>query len=112
MKSSYNMGAGVGERMQYLAHKYNDTTIRFILRYPGLLSSEILCIAADAVINKVDVLHSSFIANSQTCHWRVNADYQISDYFSVLERDGDPVKVASGLESVIWWWTAVTVSIC
>lgn len=97
MKSSYNMGAGVGERMQYLAHKYNDTTIRFILRYPGLLSSEILCIAADAVINKVDVLHSSFIANSQTCHWRVNADYQISDYFSVLECDGDPVKVACGL---------------
>lgn len=34
-----------------------------------------------AVIEEVDVLHSSFIASSQSCHWRVNADYQVSDYF-------------------------------
>ena len=97
MKSSHNMNAGVGERMQYLAHKYNDTTIRFILHYPGFLSPDILCAATAAVIEEVDVLHASFIANSQSCHWRVNADYQVSDYFSILECDGDPVKVACGL---------------
>lgn len=97
MKSSHNMGAGVGERMQYLAHKFNDTTIRFILHYPGFLNPDILCDAVKAVIGDVDVLHASFIANSQSCHWRVNTDYQVSDYFSILECDGDPVKVACGL---------------
>ena len=42
MKSSHNINAGVGERMQYLAHNYNDTTIRFVLHYPGFLNSDIL----------------------------------------------------------------------
>ena len=97
MKASHNINAGVGERMQYLAHKYNDTTIRFILHYPGFLSPDILCAATAAVIEEVDVLHASFIANSQSCHWRVNADYKVSDYFSILECDGDPVKIACGL---------------
>lgn len=49
------------------------------------------------VIGDVDVLHSSFVANSQTCHWRVNPNYQVCDYFSILECDGDPVKAACGL---------------
>ena len=97
MKASHNINAGAGERMQYLAHRYNDTTIRFILHYPGFLDPDILCAAAKAVIGDVDVLHASFIANSQTCHWRVNTNYQTSDYFSLLECDGDPVKVACAL---------------
>lgn len=97
MKSLTNISAGVGERMQYLAHKYNDTTIRFILHYPGFLNPDILCSAAKAVVGDVDVLHSSFIANSQSCHWRVNPNYHISDYFSMMECDGDPMKVACSL---------------
>ena len=89
--------AGVGDRMQYLAHKYNDTTVRFILHYPGFLNPDILCAATKAVIGDVDVLHSSFIANSQTCHWRVNRDYPACDFFALVECDGDPMKVASHL---------------
>ena len=89
--------AGVGERMQYLAHKYNDTSIRFILHYPGFLDPDILCAATKAVIDSVDVLHASFISNSQTCHWRVNEQYSVSDFFSLAECDGDPVKMASHL---------------
>lgn len=89
--------AGAGERMQYLAHKYNDTTIRFVLHYPGFLNPDILCAATNAVLEDVDVLHSSFISNSQTCHWRVNKNYIMSDFFALIECDGDPIKVASHL---------------
>ena len=89
--------AGAGERMQYLAHKYNDTSIRFILRYPGFLDPDLLCAATKAVIDSVDVLHASFISNSQTCHWRVNEEYPVSDFFALAECDGDPVKMASYL---------------
>lgn len=94
---SNRISAGAGERVQYLAHKYNDTTIRFVLRYPGFLDPDILCAATGAVIGNVDVLHSSFVANSQTCHWRVNKDYPMSDYFAVAQCDGDPMKVAAYL---------------
>lgn len=32
--------AGTGEKMQYLAHRFNDHTIRFVLRYPGRIDAE------------------------------------------------------------------------
>lgn len=86
--------AGAGERTQYLAHKYNDTTIRFILHYPGILKSDILCAATKNVIEGIDVLHSSFITNSHNCHWRVNVKYQVADFFALVECDGNPMKVA------------------
>ena len=89
--------AGAGERMQYLAHKYNDTSIRFVLHYPGLLDPEMLCAATKAVIDSVDVLHASFIANSQTCHWCVHDAYSVCDYFAFAQCDGDPMKMASYL---------------
>jgi len=88
------ISADVGECMQYLAHKYNDTTIRFILKYPGPLDPNILCSAAQAVIGNVDVLHASFIAKTNSAHWRVNAEYDVSDYFSLVDCDGDPAKYA------------------
>lgn len=89
--------AGVGERMQYIAHKYNDTTIRFILYYPGMLCAETLCAATKAVIDRVDVLHASFVPKSRTSHWRIHNDYTPADYFSVVECEGNPVKPAQGL---------------
>lgn len=86
--------AGVGERMQHLSHKYNDTTIRFILHYPGFLDPDTLCAATRAVIDKVNILHASFVANSHNCHWKVNTKYQTADFFSLAECDGNPMKVA------------------
>ena len=91
------VSAGVGERMQYIAHKYNDTTIRFILHYPGMLDENILCDAIKAVIDSVDVLHASFIARNRTSHWTIHANYRVSDYFTFVECDGDPMKPAQGI---------------
>ena len=83
--------------MQYIAHKYNDTTIRFILKYPGVLDPDLLCAAARAVIESVDVLHASFVPRSQTSHWRLQTKYQTADFFSLAACDGDPVKPAMGI---------------
>ncbi len=96
---THRISAGAGERMQYLAHKFNDTTIRFVLHYPGHPDADTLCAAADSVIGSVDVLHASFISNSQTCHWRVNAGYPPSAFFALVECDGDPMKVAARLST-------------
>jgi len=87
----------VGERMQYIAHKFNDTTIRFILKYPGLLSPETLCAATGAVVGSVDVLHSSFVAGKTSVHWQVNSDYDAPDYFSFVSCCGDPVAYAKNI---------------
>ncbi len=96
------ISAGVGERVQYIAHKYNDTTIRFLLHYPGMLCPDTLCAATKAVIDSVDVLHASFIAKSRTSHWKVHTEYNAEDYFAVMECDGNPMKPAQSiaLESI------------
>ena len=91
------ISAGAGERMQHLTHKFNDTTIRFVLHYPGILNSDTLCKATRAVIEKIDILHSSFIVNSQSCHWKVNARYHTADFFALVECEGNPMKVATSL---------------
>lgn len=91
------IAAGVGERMQYIAHKYNDTTIRFLLHYPGKLDPDILCAAAAAVIQSVDVLHASYVSKNRTSHWRVHDKYAAADFFSAAECDGDPMKPARSI---------------
>lgn len=93
----HNIPAGVGERMQYIAHKYNDTTIRFVLKYPIRLNPETLLAATAAVIREVDVLHASFVPKSRTSHWHIHSNFQPSDYFSLMECDGDPIKPAESV---------------
>lgn len=93
----HTISAGVGERMQYITHRYNDTTIRFILKYPGVLDPNTLCAATQAVIGSVDVLHASFIAKTNSAHWRVNTEYEVLDYFALVDCDGDPLKPARSI---------------
>ena len=31
--------AGAGEKTQYIVHEFNDNTIRFVLRYPGIVEA-------------------------------------------------------------------------
>lgn len=62
MEHSEYFVAGTGEKTQYLVHDFNDNTIRFILHYPGRPDSAVLRLAVKAVIDRVDVLHSSFFA--------------------------------------------------
>jgi len=94
MKSINYVPAGVGERMQYLTHKYNDTTIRFLLRYPGHPNPELLCAATEAVIRSVDILHASYVPKSRGSHWRVSEKFDCADYFALAHCDGNPMKPA------------------
>ncbi len=85
--------AGAGEKMQYLAHEFNDNTIRFVLRYPGRIDEKILSQAVRAVVGSVDVLHASFIARHTSAYWRVNDDCREADYFTYIE-SADPAGAA------------------
>jgi len=86
--------AGGGERGQYLTHKGNDTTIRFLLRYPGQIDPLILRSAVKTLVESVDVLHASFFTDPNTAYWSVQSDVEQTRYFRYLFVDGDPVAVA------------------
>ena len=89
--------AGGGERFQYLTHKGNDTTIRFLLRYPGLLDAEILCAAVNRIVESVDILHSTFFTDPNLAYWKVNPDLEEHHYFRHTQTAGDPMVTARSL---------------
>ncbi|MBR3949855.1 MAG: hypothetical protein IKJ84_04190 [Oscillospiraceae bacterium] len=91
------MFAGGGERGQYLTHKGNDTTIRFVLKYPGRIDPDILRQAVKAIVESVDILHSTFFVDPNAAYWRVNGEMDDNNYFRCIRTDGDPMVTARSL---------------
>lgn len=89
--------AGSGEKIQYLAHDFNDNTIRFILHYPGIVDADILCAAAKELVGCVDILHASFFTDKIGAYWHVNKEYEESSFFQFVETEGDPAVTAYSL---------------
>ena len=89
--------AGGGERAQYLTHSGNDTTIRFVLNYPGLIDPDVMRAAAKAVVESVDILHSTFFTDAHAAYWRVNKDVEEHNYFHYIRTEGDPAVTAESL---------------
>ena len=95
------MLAGAGEKMQYLAHEFNDNTIRFVLRYPGRVRGDVLMRAVGTVVERIDVLHASFIARHTTALWHVNREITPGDYFTCVEaQDSADVAVQAALTGI------------
>lgn len=91
MKAS--IPAGTGEKMQFIVHPFNDNTIRFVLRYPGRLESDVLREATLALASSVEVLHASFTADSLRARWQINS-LRAEDCFSCVRVQGDPAEAA------------------
>lgn len=89
--------AGAGEKFQYLVHEYNDNTVRFVLRYPGLLDPDILCAATKAIIDRVDILHGSFYNDALNAYWMIHGEYDESSFFQYIRTEGDPFVTAQSL---------------
>ena len=60
--------AGSGERGQYLTHKANDTIIHFVLNYPEIVDADVLRAATKALVESVDVLHSTFFVDPNVAY--------------------------------------------
>ena len=97
MGKSKVIKAGAGEKFQYLAHDYNDNTIRFLLRYPGLVDPDTLCAATNAVIQGADILHGSFFNDPVSAYWMIHGEYDESSYFQYIRVTGDPMVTAESL---------------
>ena len=89
--------AGGGERAQYLTHSGNDTTIRFVLNYPGIIDPDVLRKAVKALVESVDVLHSTFFTDANAAYWKVNKDVEEHNYFHYIRTEGDPAVTAESL---------------
>ncbi len=97
MGRSKSQLAGTGEKVQYMVHNYNDNTVRFVLHYPGIVDADILCAATNDLIERIDVLHATFLAGKVKARWRVNETYDDSSYFQYIEVEDNPLVTAYSL---------------
>ena len=86
--------AGPSERQQYLTHDYNDSTIRFVLNYPGRIDPAVMQEAVKAIVESVDILHGTFFVDSVSAYWKLNEDVDPIHYFHYIRCDGDPAETA------------------
>jgi len=86
--------AGASERQQFLAHAFNDNTIRFTLHYPGLIDPEILAKATETVIHSVDVLHGSFSVGKVHAWWHIHDRLDRAAYFHHISLSGGLTEAA------------------
>ncbi len=85
--------AGVGEKIQYLVHELNDNTVRFALHYPCDILPEIMEQAVLTIVNRVDVLHSSFLPGKLEAFWIVNEQIRGEDCFCFMKAKGDMTQL-------------------
>lgn len=86
--------AEVGDQTQYLTRKFNDSTIRFILKYPGLLDGHLLSKAARILVQRLAILHSSFHADLLGTCWITRKDYETDSLTVIEEIQGDVMDAA------------------
>lgn len=88
--------AEVGEKTQYLVHEYNDNMVRFLLHYPGMVDAQILRKAIRTIVDRVEVLHSSFFTDAIKAYWQVNENYADADFFLYEKMDGNITAATEG----------------
>lgn len=86
--------ANAGDIVQYLEQDYNDSTIRFVVCYPGRIASDILRSAVKKVVEAVDILHASFVVTDAESCWMIHDDYEEKDYFQVVDTNDDVLETA------------------
>ncbi len=70
--------AASGEKLQYMSHTMNDSSVRFLLHYPGRVELPVLRRALRHLVDRVFVLHSSFTPADDP-YWVVNDGYTNAD---------------------------------
>ena len=85
--------AEMWDRMQFLFRNYYDRMIHFYLKFQSPLDFKALSKAYKYIVDRVGVLHSSFVNNPITPLWKVNYDYSEEDII-VFKQSDDPQKDA------------------
>lgn len=84
----------VGDQTQYLAHKFNDNTIRFVVRYPIIIDHQKLTRAVKILVQRLAILHSSFNVGFSGTKWIVNQAYETDNLIIASEVSGDVLDAA------------------
>ena len=85
--------AEMWDKVQYIFRNYYDGMIHCAIVYRGKVDETLLRRAIKLVVDKVDVLHSSFVAHPIDPYWRVNDDYTEEEMLDVVYGDVSHEKI-------------------
>lgn len=75
------------DKVQYIFKNYYDGMMHCAFEYEGIVDENVMRKALKQVVDRVDVLHSSFVANPINPYWVVNYDYTEEEVLKVVEDD-------------------------
>ncbi len=78
------INAEMWDEVQYIFRNYYDGMIHCAVVYHGSVDEDLMRKAIRKVVDKVDVLHSSFVPNPVRPYWRVNEDYSDDEMLEVI----------------------------
>lgn len=84
----------VGDQLQYLTHEFNDSTIRFVVKYAGVIDAKRLQKAMQILIEGIDILHSTFVVGTWGTKWITNQSYSLKDAMTINKISGDVFAAA------------------
>lgn len=77
--------AEMWDKVQYIFRNYYDGMIHCAVIFEGEVDAAVLRRAIRKVVDKIDVLHSSFIASPISPYWTVNENYTDDEMLDVIE---------------------------
>ncbi len=81
------LNAEMWDKVQYIFRNYYDGMIHCAVIYRGIVDRELLRAAIKRVVDKVDVLHSSFVGSGFKPYWIVNDDYTDAEMLEVIDSE-------------------------
>lgn len=81
------LNAEMWDKVQYIFRNYYDGMIHCAVVYEGIVDQAVMRKAIRRVVDKIDVLHSSFIAGAIKPYWVVNDNY--TDEEMLYVHDGE-----------------------
>ena len=79
--------AEMWDKVQYIFKNYYDGMMHCAFEYEGIVDEAVMRKALKQVVDRIDVLHSSFVASPISPYWVVNYDYTDADVLTVVEDD-------------------------
>ena len=89
VKQPRKLKAEMWDRMQFLFRNYYDRMIHFYLKFDKPLDFSALSKAYKYVVDRITVLHSSFINSPVTPYWKINYDYSESDIIVLKQAEDE-----------------------
>lgn len=98
---NHTLKAELWDKVQYMFRNFYDRMMHVALYYDGKIDLENLKVAMSYILEKIPVFRSTFVDREIIPYWKVNNDFNIDEYVSVIETNDKENAIDEFLTSEI-----------